>query len=182
MSGILPSDAHSSAQSHATPRAAVELQWNGAIQDHTTDFLMRWMESRLNQIGAQSLQKKRMIRVAVELLQNMHHHAIPDPSHPRFTIYSIQSKSWRIEASNAIDATHATDLQETWETLKSKCKHELRAMQRDKLAGESRSDHGGGGVGLNEILRKAAGRVDMNIENQAEVARVTFSAEIPLES
>ena len=38
------------------------------------------------------------------------------------------------------------------------------------------------GVGLNEILRKAAGRVDMNIENQAEVARVTFSAEIPLES
>ena len=55
-------------------------------------------------------------------------------------------------------------------------------MQRDKLAGESRSDHGGGGVGLNEILRKAAGRVDMNIENQAEVARVTFSAEIPLES
>ena len=118
----------------------------------------------------------------LELLQNMHHHAIPDPSHPRFTIYSTASKSWRIEASNAIDATHATDLQETWETLKSKCKHELRAMQRDKLAGESRSDHGGGGVGLNEILRKAAGRVDMNIENQAEVARVTFSAEIPLES
>jgi len=182
MSGILPSDAHSSAQFHATPRAAVELQWNGAIQDHTTNFLMRWMESRLDQIGAQSLQKKRMIRVTVELLQNMHHHAIPHASLPRFTVYSTDSESWRIEASNAIDPTHVTALQDAWETLKSKCKYELRAMQRDKLARESRSDHGGGGVGLNEILRKAGGRADMNIENQAEVARVTFSAEIPLQS
>ena len=182
MSGILPSDAHSSAQFNATPRAAVELEWSGAIQDHTTDFLMRWMESRLDQIGAQSLQKKRMIRVAVELLQNMHHHAAPHTSPPRFTVFSTESKSWRIEASNAVDPNHVSILQESWQTLKSKCKHELRAMQRDKLAGESRSDHGGGGVGLNEILRKADGRVDMNIENQAEVARVTFSAEIPLES
>ena len=178
----MPSDAHSSAQFHATPRAAVELQWSGAIQDHTTDFLMRWMESRLDQIGAQSLQKKRMIRVAVELLQNMHHHAIPHSSLPRFAVYSTESASWRIEASNAVDPTHVTALKESWEELKSKCKNELRAMQRDKLAGESRSEHGGGGVGLNEILRKAAGHVDMNIENQAEVARVTFSAEIPLQS
>jgi hypothetical protein len=55
-------------------------------------------------------------------------------------------------------------------------------MQREKLAGDARSEHGGGGVGLNEILRKADGRVDMNIENQAGIARVTFSAEIPLQS
>lgn len=143
---------------------------------------MRWMESRLDQIGAQSLQKKRMIRVAVELLQNMHHHAVPNASLPRFTVYSTESETWRIEASNAINPTHVIALQKTWETLKSKCKNELRAMQREKLAGESRSDHGGGGVGLNEILRKAAGRVEMNIENQAEVTLVTFSAEIPLKS
>jgi hypothetical protein len=50
------------------------------------------------------------------------------------------------------------------------------------LAGDSRSEHGGGGVGLNEILRKANGCVDMNIENQAGIARVTFTAEIPLQS
>lgn len=143
---------------------------------------MRWMESRLDQIGAQSLQKKRMIRVAVELLQNMHHHAVPNASLPRFTVYSTESETWRIEASNAINPTHVIALQKAWETLKSKCKNELRAMQREKLAGESRSDHGGGGVGLNEILRKAAGRVEMNIENKAEVTQVTFSAEIPLKS
>jgi hypothetical protein len=55
-------------------------------------------------------------------------------------------------------------------------------MQREKLAGDSRSEHGGGGVGLNEILRKANGCVDMNIKNQAGIARVTFTAEIPLQS
>ncbi|MGB1123244.1 MAG: DUF6272 family protein [Flavobacteriales bacterium] len=182
MSGILPSDAHSSARYQRTGPAAVELHWHGAIQHQTTDFLMRWMESRLDQIGAQSLQKKRMIRVAVELLQNMHHHAVPNASLPRFTVYSTESETWRIEPSNAINPTHVIALQKAWETLKSKCKNELRAMQREKLAGESRSDHGGGGVGLNEILRKAAGRVEMNIENKAEVTQVTFSAEIPLKS
>ena len=182
MSGILPSDAHSSARFHTTARAAIELQWNGVIQDHTTDFLMHWMESRLDQIGAESLQKKRIIRATVELLQNMHHHAIPHASLPRFSVYSTGSGSWCIEASNAIDRIHVEALKESWESLKSKCKNELRSLQREKLAGDSRSDHGGGGVGLNEILRKTAGRVDMNIENQAEVARVTFSAEIPLKS
>lgn len=182
MSGILPSDAHSSARFRTTAQAAVELQWNGVIQGNTTDFLMRWMESRLDQIGAQPLQKKRVIRVTVELLQNMHHHAIPHASAPRFTIYSTESDSWHIEASNAVNPIHVTALKESWESLKSKCNNELRSLQREKLAGDSRSDHGGGGVGLNEILRKTAGRADMNIENQAEVARVTFSAEIPLQS
>jgi len=182
MSGILPSDAHSSARFHATPQAEVELQWIGMIQEQTTDFLVRWMESRLDQIGAQPLQKKRAISVTVELLQNMHHHAISHASPPRFTVYSTDSDTWRIEASNAVNPNHVQALKESWESLKSKCKNELRSLQREKLAGESRSDHGGGGVGLNEILRKTAGHVDMNIENQAEVARVTFSAEIPLES
>jgi len=115
-------------------------------------------------------------------LQNMHHHAILHASPPRFAIYSTGSNSWRIDASNAIDSNQVEALKESWESLKSKCKDELRSLQREKLAGDSRSEHGGGGVGLNEILRKTAGRVDMNIEHQAEVARVTFSAEISLQS
>ena len=73
MSGILPSDAHSSARYSTTEQDTVELQWSGAIQDQTTDFLMQWMEVRLNQIGAQSLQKKRLIRVAIELLLSLIH-------------------------------------------------------------------------------------------------------------
>jgi hypothetical protein len=112
----------------------------------------------------------------------MHHHAIPHDSQPEFAIYATASAAWRIESSNAIDSRSAAELQQTWETLKSKCQNELRSMQREKLAGDARSEHGGGGVGLNEILRKADGRVDMNIENQAGIARVTFSAEIPLQS
>ena len=182
MSGILPSDAQSSARYRKTEQDTVELQWSGAIKNQTTDFLMQWMEARLNQVGAQSLQKKRLIRVAIELLQNMHHHAISHDFQPGFAIYATASTAWRIETSNAIDPHNVAELQQTWQTLKSKCQNELRSMQREKLAGDARSEHGGGGVGLNEILRKADGHVDMNIENQAGLARVTFSAEIPLQS
>ena len=54
------------------------------------------------------------------------------------------------------------------ETLKSKCQNELRSMQREKLAGDARSEHSGGGVGLNEILRKADGRVDIISKTKLE--------------
>lgn len=182
MSGTFPSDAHSSARFLPTEQHALELKWKGSIQDQTTDFLMHWMESRLEAVDAHSLQKKRIIRVAIELLQNMHHHALVHDTQPEFAVYSTPSITWRIEASNAIDHRCVKELQETWTKLKSKCQNELRSMQRDKLAGDSRSEHGGGGVGLNEILRKADGQVDMNIENRSEVACVTFSAEIPLQS
>ncbi|HBP44629.1 MAG TPA: hypothetical protein DD635_01910 [Flavobacteriales bacterium] len=180
MSGILPSDSHSTARCHPTKQVAVELQWKGTITNCTTDFVMQWMETRLDTIGAHSLQKKRIIRVAIELLQNMYHHALPNGHQPEFIIYTTSSSSWQIEACNAIDQNKLKDLEQTWESLKTKHQSQLRSMQREKLAGASRSNHGGGGVGLNEILRKANGQVDLSVENKAEAVLITFLAEIHL--
>ena len=87
--------------------------------NQTTDFLMQWMEAP-RPVGAQSLQKKRLIRVAIEPCKTCtttQFHTIPS----KISIYATASAAWRIETYNAIDSRSAVELQQTWETLKSKC-------------------------------------------------------------
>lgn len=183
MSGALPSDqskttAHFPASSRASVQ--VELEWNGPIKVQTTHFIMEWMENRLDQLDSPGLLKKRMVRVAVELLQNMHHHAAIGQESAKFEVRSVNGTHWLLVSKNALSSDKAEALRQTWQDLKAMCSEELRTMQRDKIAGEQRSAHGGGGVGLNEILRKAAGHVTMEINHQANDAYVTFTAEIPI--
>lgn len=183
MSGVLPSDRSNPESRFSTkPKEAkqVEFRWVGPIHDATTRFIMEWMEHRLDQVDSSSLQKKRLVRVAVELLQNMHHHATQGTQQSAFEISSEESMTWNLCTKNALPALKATALEKRWRTLKSLCHEELRAMQRTKIAQDDRSSHGGGGVGLNEILRKAAGRVEMNFDHHNEETYVTFTAEIPL--
>lgn len=183
MSGALPSDHTNPAAHFAAKRAhtgRVEFQWNGPIHDQTTRFIMEWMEERLDQLQSSSLQKKRVVRVAVELLQNMHHHASQNARGSAFEILSLGDTKWQMSSKNAIAPSQTAALEENWKALKAMCKDELRTMQREKIAREDRSSHGGGGVGLNEILRKAAGHVHMDIEHKKEEAYVTFTAEISI--
>ena len=165
MSGVLPPDPSKSETRFAAQQKEaeqVELRWVGPIHDATTRFIMEWMEHRLDQVNSSSLQKKRLVRVAVELLQNMHHHAAQGHQQCAFRIASIDNTAWRLCSNNAISTSKAKVLEERWSALKSLCNEELRAMQRMKIAQDDRSSHGGGGVGLNEILRKAAGQVEMS--------------------
>lgn len=87
-----------------------------------------------------------------------------------------------MSTTNALPQRKALVLSESWTTLKAMCLEQLRTVQREKIASDQRSEHGGGGVGLNEILRKSDGQVEMNIQHQANESFVTFTAEIPIQS
>ena len=185
MSGTLPSESRSTgtpAPHQDGEAGVVEFHWSGAVHDHTTRFIIEWMENRLGQLASPALQKKRAVRVAVELLQNMHHHACPSNEQPYFEIRRSAAGMWKLSTSNALPQNKAHALSEAWNDLKAMCLHQLRSEQREKIAKDARSEHGGGGVGLNEILRKADGQVEMNIQHQANESRVTFHAEISIRS
>ena len=185
MSGTLPSDSRSTRPSLTHPSAqegTIEFHWSGAVHDHTTRFIIEWMENRLDQLKSPALQKKRAVRVAVELLQNMHHHACSSSKRAEFEIRGTANGVWHLSTTNALPQEKAQALSEVWTGLKAMCLNQLRTVQREKIAKDQRSEHGGGGVGLNEILRKADGHVEMNIHHQAHESFVTFTAEIPIRS
>jgi hypothetical protein len=138
----------------------LELQWLGPIGESSIQYILQWLEARLQHTTCQPLQKKRLIRLVVELLQNLHHHAHSDSKHTRFHMVSSEDV-WSVAAENELTRTQQENLTQRWSQLMLLSPEEWRITQREKLASGHRSSHGGGGIGLNEILRKAEGRVEM---------------------
>lgn len=185
MSSGIPTDTHASSSNSAhqgigVEGLACELEWIGEVQDQSTKFLVHWMEDRLEQLQAGALQRKRLIRVAIEMLQNLHHHAQQPVEGKSFAIYSNGSTAWTLQTRNRILPEQQGPLDARWNELKSMCQNSLRRAQRIRVAQEARSDHGGGGVGLNDMLRKSDGNAEMHFSHERTDVFVTFIAELPL--
>jgi hypothetical protein len=187
MSSVFPSDSASS-RFEASESDGIsenngfvsEFQWSGPVHDSSTRFIVHWLEDRLGQLNAGVLQRKRIIHIAIELLQNLHHHAGEPVEGITFRIDAFTSGIWRLRTKNRISQHDAMILQDRWEQLKKLETADLRQAQRDQVAQEERSSHGGGGIGLNDILRKADGQAEMHISKKEEHVFVTFTAELPI--
>ena len=162
MSSGFPSEQkrHSNSED-ATEFGQLELQWQGPIYKHTISYILECLERRLDCFEHSTIQKKRVVRVAVELLQNLHHHASPTSKSTRFQVSNLPNTSWSILAENELSEEQHHELARRWNDLSKLSPKEWRQSQREKLTSGSRSRHGGGGMGLIEILRKAQGLVDV---------------------
>ncbi|MFZ9054995.1 MAG: DUF6272 family protein [Flavobacteriales bacterium] len=187
MSSVFPSDSASS-RFEASANEGIsenngiisEFQWSGPVHDSSTRFIVHWLEDRLGQLNAGMLQRKRIIHIAIELLQNLHHHAAEPVEGTTFKIEECTRGIWRLRTQNRISEHDALVLQDRWEQLKKLETADLRLAQRDQVAQEERSSHGGGGIGLNDILRKADGLAEMHISKKEQNLFVTFTAELPI--
>jgi hypothetical protein len=109
---------------------------------------------------ADRLAQKRIFRVATELLQNMLHHALP-AAECVFTV-EVRADRWTLVARNPLSVETGDKLAARWEELTS-----------------APYEHGGGGLGLYEILRRADGGVNcecLSFDNGT--AAVEFTAHI----
>lgn len=160
----------------------MEFSWTGHVNEGTTRCLMNWIEHRLQQLNSDPLFGKRIIRVSIEMLQNLHHHAIANPDLNQFNIFASAKNTWFIRTLNVVSKEEEDFLKSRWNSLRSIEVDELRTMQREKIALRERSSHGGGGVGLNEIIRKSSGQVDLEFITCSERFRAAvFTAELPLQ-
>jgi len=151
--------------SEASHENGLEFRWRGAIEESSTAFILEWMEQRLSQLNAGALNKKRILRVAIELLQNLHHHAKAPKEDVSFEIVSNDKSHWWIRTENSVSPAQEKYLQETLLELNGIDADQLRTIQRNKIAHQERSEHGGGGVGLNEMIRKSLGQMFVEFIN-----------------
>ena len=151
--------------SEASHENGLEFRWRGAIEESSTAFILEWMEQRLSQLNAGALNKKRILRVAIELLQNLHHHAKAPKEDVSFEIVSNDKSHWWIRTENSVSPAQEKYLQETLLELNAIDADQLRTIQRNKIAHQERSEHGGGGVGLNEMIRKSLGQMFVEFIN-----------------
>lgn len=174
---IGPSHLRAAFASHRAEANGLEFRWNGKVQESTTAYILNWIEQRLEGLDSEALQKKRILRVAIEMLQNLHHHAQAPHDQIVFEVVTDRESAWWIRSENAISRQQMDYLQSTLHELSSIHPDELRTMQRDKIAHQGRSEHGGGGVGLNELIRKSLGQIYVEFINcniNKDAHRVVF--------
>ncbi len=158
-----------------------ELNWCGPVHDSSSRFILEWLENRLHALKASTLQKKRIIHVSIELLQNLHHHSAKPQEKIVFSINpENSSKDWIIQSRNPIKAEAKKPLQERWDELKRLNPEALRAQRLSQISQNERSDHGGGGVGLHEILRKSEGCAELSFSQSNSDVMATFIVNLPL--
>jgi hypothetical protein len=82
-------------------------------------------------------------------------------------------------ARNPVLPETSTWLETRWNELLNFPHSDLRDRERETLADDVRSDHGGGGLGLFEILRRADGGVHLDCLSCGNgTAAVEFTAHI----
>lgn len=133
----------------------LEIAFHGEVDEATSSLLIEQMERRVKD----SPSEKRVMRVAIELVQNLHHHSSETyPEESRFLAVRTP-KAWLLSTANPIDGNQAVALREKIDFLSGLDSDQLRHQHRKLLSTSDRSPHGGGGVGLVEIHRKSNGEV-----------------------
>ncbi len=164
--------------------AILECSFQGKITEPVTDFLVLWLEERSQMFPMPTRQRKRIVRVGTEMVQNLFHHApLGTENDTRFLAVSTAS-SWLISTCNWVDGPTKEMLASRLRGLQAQSPEERRIAHRSTLAQGSRSRHGGGGVGFQEILRKTNGQLRLEFlpfERNAWLAIFTAQIEAPHE-
>jgi len=141
----------------ATASGVEWLRFEGTVDPAVVQVALVHLERTTFRKVADRLAQKRIFRVATELLQNMLHHGLPQGT-CTFSVHGTQER-WVLKASNPVLPPSGAHLTARWDALIAEPEGALRARERDALSVEVRSEHGGGGLGLYEILRRADGGV-----------------------
>lgn len=156
----------------------VEFAFHGHVDEATSALLIAQMERRL----ANSPLHRKVMRVVIELVQNLHHHSPADHSHESRFLCVRRPNAWVMSTANVIASDKAQALRERIDQLSALNADELRAEHREHLSNGNRTAHGGGGVGLLEIHRKSSGEVHLEFLPSLNDSQLSvFTAEIHFE-
>lgn len=140
----------------------IECQFSGKVDETVSDVLVRSLEHRVLGSSFPHPNPKRVVRVAIEMLQNLHHHA-NDVRVCGFRVVSANG-SWWIASRNVVTGFEKENIARRISELRALDEAGLRNLQREVLSAPERSAHGGGGVGLIEIMRRTEKNLDLNFE------------------
>jgi hypothetical protein len=140
----------------------IMLSFKGEITPDLLTSILQIMESKLDNLGEDPKQRKKVYNVLVECLQNLYHHSdtknVDLPLKDKASLFLIgrtDNGMYRIITGNYILNRNVNELQSKIDQINAMSKDELKEFYLSTLSNESFSEKGGGGLGMIDIARKS---------------------------
>lgn len=145
--------------------AQVLFTYNGDINQHRIDNLLKLVESAVLDSGAKRKTMKRVCSIMIECLQNASIHGSKDKSGrgQSFAMLLKTGDYFKLVVGNAILKQDAAMLSFRLDTLNKLSAPELRKLYIETLCNQNYSYKGGAGLGLLTVAKKALNPISYGI-------------------
>lgn len=139
----------------------VMLSFKGNVTSNMLDSMLHIMESKLDDLGEPNKVKKKVYNILVECLQNLYHHRDemkrPGKDEDSAAVFMIgkTADDYNIITGNYIKNNRIDKLKRRIDQVNSLDKDGLKQLYKEVLNDPTRSEKGGGGLGIIDIARKS---------------------------
>jgi hypothetical protein len=141
----------------------VIFSYRGVFKEQTSTHILNWIEGYLNSNSTVTRSEaKKIFKVAVELIQNLIHHASSSDSSFVFSKSDSENR-FSLSSTNLVDTVQSDELVAALCAIKSISDDELRLLKKSVMENENRSEHGGGGMGLLELAKLSNGNIESEL-------------------
>lgn len=125
------------------------------LEERQTDVLLGWVEDLVTQASWPLTPRKRVVRAAIEMLQNLVKHARSS----EFACVLEQSGTVLLSSQNVVNAKEREVLEAAIDQAESIPHTELRQERLAKLAHGERTEKGGAGLGFLDLRACSSGSI-----------------------
>lgn len=153
---------------HRMESNKVVLSFKGDVTSELMSSVLQIIEQRMDSLNEAPRLRKKVYNVLVECLQNLYHHIDEVPAEKeksgvdRSAIFmiSLRDNGYAITTGNYILTSRKQSFKNRLEKINSLDKQELKELYKEVLSSDSRSDKGGGGLGMIDIARKTGKKLN----------------------
>jgi hypothetical protein len=141
--------------------------YRGTLSNDLISAIIQLADSKLKEMDAPFRQKKSVINIMIEGLQNSLFHAIEtgtEKSHECVFLLSRKDKAFLIRMGNFIESGKEAELRRKIEELNSLDADEIQQRYLDVLDHGQLSDKGGAGLGFLRMLRDSGNPIGYSFE------------------
>ncbi len=170
------------------PDPGNSLSFAGRVTQDVVDSICKLLERRFEDDWTDSVKRKKVMTVIVEVLQNIYHHSLQglqsdidttDAESCLLFLSRQEGDIFRLQAGNFTMNSDGDLMRARIDSLNSMDPDELKQYYRQKLSENEITDKGGAGLGLIEIARKSSEPVIIHIEEvKGKVSFITLDITI----
>lgn len=146
----------------------VVLSFKGDVTADLMTSILQIIEQRMDDMNEAPRLKKKVYNVLVECLQNLYHHIdeIPSqtendvPERSAIFMISLNREGYSITTGNYILTARRPKFENKLELINSLDPNELKELYKEALNSDTRSEKGGGGLGMIDIARKTGKKLN----------------------